>query len=69
MQIHPIEGSTNVLGAGYDERTKTLAIKFTNATYHYENVERDRYEAFLRSHSKGKFFHQYIKPNHKGVKQ
>lgn len=56
--------SSQVKAIGYDEATKTLAVQFTRGTgavYHYPNVEKETYDAFVGAESIGVFFGQEIK--------
>ncbi len=63
--------STQIHSIGYDPETQTLAVRFTRgygdkrgpgSLYHYANVTREDYDAFLAAESKGKHFGQHIKP-------
>jgi lysyl-tRNA synthetase class 2 len=55
--------STNVAEIGYDDRTRTLAVRFHNGwrVYLYYAVPPSVHEAFLNAPSKGRFFRYYIK--------
>lgn len=48
---------------GYDEATKTLAIKFKHggSVYHYDNVAPELYADLCAAESKGSFFGKRIK--------
>lgn len=48
---------------GYDESTKTLAIKFKHGgnVYHYDNVSPELFSEFNAAESKGSFFGKRIK--------
>jgi hypothetical protein len=62
--------SSNIDSVDYDEVNKVLTVKFTTgATYLYRGPSPDLYRAFMASHSKGKFFHQMIRPIFQGIKQ
>jgi hypothetical protein len=55
--------SNQIAAIGHDAATSTLAVTFTRGTgavYHYPNVPRETYEAFLAAESKGNFFGQHI---------
>ena len=61
MQFNPVE-STNIAGAGYDAKTKTMGVLFKNKTlYFYVGVEHEEYDAFEKSESKGSYFNKNIK--------
>lgn len=54
--------SSQVSGYGYDEASKTLAVKFKGGgTYHYANVPPDLFEQMGKAESVGRFIHQNIK--------
>lgn len=55
--------SSQISEYGYDEATKTLAIKFKHGggVYHYDNVEPELYAEFNAAGSKGSFFGKRIK--------
>jgi hypothetical protein len=64
IALTPVE-SNQVKAIGYDEATKTLAVTFTRgagAIYHYPDVSKETFEAFIGAESIGKFFGQHIKP-------
>lgn len=55
--------SNQVKAIGYDEATQTLAVTFTRgnaAFYHYPNVTKETYDAFMNAESIGKFFGEHI---------
>lgn len=63
IQLTPVT-SNQVAAIGYDEATQTLAVTFTRglgAIYHYPNVTKETYDAFMQAESIGKFFGQHIK--------
>lgn len=55
--------STQISEYGYDETTKTLAIKFKHggSVYHYDDVSPELYAEFNAAESKGSFFGKRIK--------
>ena len=60
--------SSNILEIGYNEVTRTLVIKFKHGgIYRYSPLTLQAYHSFLRSKSKGEFFHKNIK-NNKNIK-
>lgn len=63
--------SSNLAGYGYDEATKTLAVKFrsTGDTFHYAGVPKEAFEQFGNAPSKGSYFAKHIRSQFKGVKQ
>lgn len=65
IQMIPVQGG-QIAAIGYDEATKTLAVKFNRgtATYHYADVPSEVNAAFMASESKGKFFQGTIKPQY-----
>lgn len=63
IELKPVE-SSQVKAIGYDDAIQTLAVTFTRgagAIYHYPNVTKEIYDAFVASESIGKFFGQHIK--------
>lgn len=63
IALQPVQ-SSQVKAIGYDEETSTLAVTFTRGTgaiYHYPNVKKETFDAFLASESIGKFFGAHIK--------
>lgn len=64
-----IEGSSQVASVGYDEPSKTLAVKFhSGGVYHYHDVPPEKHQEFLKAPSAGKFLGAHIKPAHKFTK-
>lgn len=64
IELVPVQ-SNQVAAIGYDQDTKTLAVTFTRgagAIYHYPDVSKETFEAFIGAESIGKFFGQHIKP-------
>ncbi len=56
--------SSNIQEIGYDEITRTLVIKFKHGgLYNFSPVTLQTYHSFLRTKSKGEFFHKNIKNN------
>lgn len=61
--------SSNIESLGYDEATKTLAVKFkSGGTYHYSDITADQHTAFSGAKSIGAHFHENFRKL-KGVKQ
>jgi len=63
IKLSPITGSSQIVAAGYDAASKTMAIQFTNGKSHYRyfDVSPDVFAAFQKSQSKGKFFGSTIR--------
>ena len=60
--------SSNIKEVGYDLEQKTLQLRFkSGGVYNYNPITLETYYRFLRSSSKGKFFHSNIK-NNKSIK-
>lgn len=60
IKLHPVV-SSNILGAGWDPVTSTLAIRFGNGSvYHYEGISKETYESMWQAESIGKFVNQNI---------
>lgn len=63
IKMEPVE-SSNIHSVGYDDKTKTLRVKFLNGNiYDYSPVEPQRYKAMKVAESVGSFFFKYIKSN------
>ena len=63
IALQPVE-SSQVKAIGYDEATSTLAVQFkrgAGAIYHYPDVTKEAFDAFLTAESAGKFFGKNIK--------
>jgi len=62
IQLKPVK-SSQIAAIGYDETSKTLAVKFTNgkAEYRYANVSPDLFDGLLKSKSAGSFFNGNIR--------
>lgn len=50
--MQPVK-SSNILAAGYDEDSKTMAVQFSTGTYHYHGVDRKDFEAMINAPSVG----------------
>lgn len=65
-----VKGSSNIVAIGHDD-DGVLGIKFKNRKepgqpgpeYHYQEVNRARYNQFLEAKSKGEYFAKYIRNN------
>lgn len=55
--------SSQIQSIGYDESTKTLAVKFVNgdSIYHYPDFEAKDFDKFKGAESIGKYFGSHIK--------
>jgi hypothetical protein len=63
ITLHEVK-SSQVKSVGFDHGTNTLAVQFargTGAIYHYPNVTKDQYEAFINADSIGVHFGKHIK--------
>lgn len=62
MELHACQ-SSEISKFGYDLKTQTFAVEFHRqpGVYSYKLVPEDYFKAFLKSHSKGAFFHRFIK--------
>jgi hypothetical protein len=57
--------SSNIKAVAYNEEAKELLVEFhSGGTYTYFDVDKDIYDKFLASDSKGKFFHKYVRNNY-----
>jgi len=62
MTRTPIQGSSNILGIGYDHSKMLLEIEFHNGgIYNYTPFTQEGYELFMKADSKGAFFAKNIK--------
>jgi hypothetical protein len=62
MELQPVTSST-IQAIGYDAERSALRVQFVSGgTYEYAGVPADLFERFAASESKGRFFHQEIKP-------
>lgn len=67
VEMMPIE-SSNIEGAGYNNKTKQLWVAFKgNKVYRYDLVPRKLFEELLQAESKGKYLNEHIKGNFKFV--
>lgn len=67
VEMMPIE-SSNIEGAGYNNKTKQLWVAFKgNKVYRYDLVPRKLFEELLQAESKGKYLNEHIKANFKFV--
>ncbi len=61
MEFHACS-SSEISRFGYDLKTGTLALEFhRGGVYSYKNFPEEYFKAFLKSASKGAFFHRFIK--------
>ena len=61
MKLQPVN-SSNIEAQGYDERSKTLQVKFKSGALHeFAAVPVETYNAFLMAPSKGSFFAREIR--------
>ena len=59
--------SSSISKIGYDPTVREMAITFTSgATYIYREVSLLDFAEFMNAESKGKHFHNYIKPYYEG---
>ena len=62
--------SSNITSIGYDEKNKLLEVEFiSSGLYEYSNVEKEIYNFFLSSPSKGKYFFKNIKGKYQFTKK
>lgn len=60
IKMHPVI-SSNVAAAGYDEKSETLKIRFSNGQeYEYSGAPKWAYEGIFTAESPGKFVRDYI---------
>ena len=58
--------SSNIKSVGYDQTSNILEIEFYNGrTYQYFDVPNQIYLSLIEAASKGKYFHNIIKPRFK----
>lgn len=70
IAIQPIAGSTQITGAGYDEATRTMAVRFTKGrTYHYADVPHDTFLGLLTAASAGGYFNTAVRGKFAYVQQ
>ena len=54
--------SSNIVSIGYSSAKKELEVEFIGSgVYCYSDVEKEIYDNFLKSESKGKFVHSQIR--------
>jgi hypothetical protein len=62
--------SSNIASIGYDEASKTMAIKFNSGgLYHYRGVSPEQHTALVSSPSVGSHFFAHVKGKFDFVKQ
>lgn len=72
MELQPVV-SSNIRGIAHDAATATLWVKFAatmpqdEKIYEYHGVSAELFDKFQAAESKGKFFHQEIKPKFTGT--
>lgn len=66
MQLKKIN-SRSLSAIGYDPASLLLEVKFkiSGRIYAYLEVQKDIYNKFISSRSKGQFFNKFIKSNYK----
>jgi hypothetical protein len=61
--------SSNISAIDYDQETLTLTVVFrSGATYSYQGVPEDTYEAFRTASSPGRYFQTAIRDAYTGVR-
>lgn len=61
ITLHPCT-SSQIARHGYDEETRTMAVEFyRGGEYHYFDVSKEAYEAFVAADSKGSHHHREIR--------
>ncbi len=62
FDMEPIENSSNLVSAGYDEGTETLRVQFKGGSeYDYHGVPAEMHKAFREAPSQGSYLHSIIK--------
>lgn len=63
MKLSPIEESSQLSAAGYDEIQEVMVIQFKKgaAHYQYDAVPIHIYDSLLLAESRGGFFNRYIR--------
>lgn len=63
VDLTPIEGSTNIRAAGYDEAAKEMSIAFHGGpeVYVYKDVPPATFANFMAATSKGSHYHAHIR--------
>lgn len=65
MELTPVE-SKLLAGIGYDEKTRTLHIRFAKGgEYTYHDVAPEKHAELMAAKSVGSHFLFHVKPNHK----
>ena len=60
-----IEGSSHINRAEYDAQHRMLVVGFTSGSAtSYRNIPPEKWEAFQKADSKGKFLHSEVIPHH-----
>lgn len=61
---HKQVSSSHIHSIGYDKESKTLEIKYyTGKTFRYKGVAEPTYNNLMKSESKGKYVHSFIRGN------
>lgn len=61
-----IEGSSHIKQAEYDATHRMLVVGFhSGSATSYQNVGAEKWEAFQKAESKGKFLHSEVIPHHR----
>lgn len=63
IDLHPVT-SSQIHSVGYDEPTKTLAVRFHSSkdtVYHYPGVDKKAHGAFIGAKSLGSHFKQHLR--------
>jgi hypothetical protein len=70
MKLTTVDNSTNVAAHGYDEATRTMAVRFkSGGLYHVADVPKEIYERFCRCDSFGRFYQSEIRGKFKAERQ
>lgn len=69
IKTKPVEGSSNILGIGYDPPSSTLRVVFrTGGAYDFLDVTPETHASFMDAPSYGVYFAANIKGKFPGVK-
>lgn len=60
--------SSTVKSSSYNYEHKILTVHFDHATYVYENVSVEDYNAFATASSQGRALNEFIKAKYEGLK-
>jgi hypothetical protein len=61
--------SSYIKSIGYDYKTQKLEVEFNKGdVFEYSEVPVEAYNAFMKSDSKGYYFHQVIKKNFSSIR-